>query len=52
MIKEITRGVAVDLVRESSVKLPRCNEVVLLNDGRVLMNRGKRDKPKYLLRDK
>jgi hypothetical protein len=48
--QEIKRAEAVRLVRESSVALPRCNEMIVLKDGRFLLNRGKKDKPKYFLK--
>jgi hypothetical protein len=47
--KDIKRAEAVKLVRESSVRLPRCNETVVLKDGRRLLNRGDKRRPRYFL---
>jgi hypothetical protein len=47
--KEIKRAEAVKMVRESSVGLPRCNEMVVLKDGRRIFNRGDKRRPRYYI---
>jgi hypothetical protein len=49
--REIKRAEAVRLVRESSVALPRCNEMIILKDGTFMLNRGDKRRPKYFVKE-